>query len=111
MQNSTINTSYRGILSLAFPLILSMSSHMLMQFIDAIFLSWFSADAIAAVVPAGMTSWLLTSTFVGTAGYTSTFVAQYIGAGRNERAAHAAWQCGHRPLSTRKDRFHHPRRQ
>lgn len=92
MQNVTIDTSYRGILSLAFPLILSMSGHTLMQFVDAIFLSWFSPDAIAAVVPAGMTTWLLTSAFVGMAGYTGTFVAQYIGAGRPERAAHAVWQ-------------------
>jgi multidrug resistance protein, MATE family len=92
MHSDPIKTSYRAILSLSLPLILSMSSNMLMQFIDAIFLSWFSADAIAALVPAGMTSWLLTSAFVGTAGYTSTFVAQYIGAGKGERAAHAVWQ-------------------
>ncbi|MBN1128876.1 MAG: MATE family efflux transporter, partial [Chitinispirillaceae bacterium] len=34
----------------------------------------------------------LTSGFVGTAGYTSTFVAQYVGAGRPERAALTVWQ-------------------
>jgi MATE family multidrug resistance protein len=92
MQNAPVNTSFRAILSLALPLILTMSGQMLMQFIDAIFLSWYSADAIAAVVPAGMTSWLLTSAFVGTAGYTSTFVAQYIGAGKSDRAPHVIWQ-------------------
>ncbi|MBN2038010.1 MAG: MATE family efflux transporter [Chitinispirillaceae bacterium] len=92
MNNESIKTSYRDILFLSAPLILSMSSHMLMQFIDAIFLSWYSANAIAAVVPAGMTTWLLTSAFVGTAGYTATFVAQYIGAGRRTRAAHTVWQ-------------------
>lgn len=92
MQNVALKTSSRAILSLAFPLILSMSSQMVMQFIDAIFLSWYTADAIAAVVPAGMTSWLLMCAFVGTAGYTSTFVAQYCGAGKNDRAAHVVWQ-------------------
>jgi MATE family multidrug resistance protein len=92
MPDQPLKTSYRDIFFLALPLILSMSSHMLMQFVDAIFLSWYSPDAIASVVPAGMATWLLASGFVGAAGYTSTFVAQYVGAGRPERAANAVWQ-------------------
>jgi len=69
-----------------------MSSHMLMQFVDALFLSWYSADAVAAAVPAGMASWLLVCAFHGTAGFTSTLVAQYAGAGRAERAVSTVWQ-------------------
>jgi MATE family multidrug resistance protein len=86
------SASYKAILKLAVPLILSMSGVMLMQFVDAIFLSWYSPDAIAAIGPAGMASFFLTSAFSGTAGYTSIFVAQYIGAGRRESAANAVWQ-------------------
>jgi MATE family multidrug resistance protein len=85
-------SSYRDILRLAAPLILTMSSLMIMQFIDALLLSRFSAAAVAAVVPAGMASWLLVCAFHGTAGYTSTLVAQYAGAGRTGRVASSVWQ-------------------
>jgi len=86
------STSYRDILRLAIPLIVSMSGVMVMEFIDALFLSWHSAEAIAAVVPAGMAGYMLLSAFQGAAGYTSVFVSQYTGAGRPERAASVVWQ-------------------
>lgn len=92
MDKTLPSASYGGIIKLAMPLILSMSGVMLMQFIDAVFLSWYSADAIAAVVPAAMAAMLLSSAFSGTAGYTSTFVAQYVGAKRPERVAATVWQ-------------------
>jgi|WetSurMetagenome_2_1015567.scaffolds.fasta_scaffold00856_4 multidrug resistance protein, MATE family len=84
--------TYSAILKLAAPLVLSMSGVVIMQFIDALFLSWYSADAIAAVVPAFMPAFLLSSALTNTAAYTSTFVAQYKGAGRPERMAGAVWQ-------------------
>lgn len=80
------------ILTLAVPLILSMIGLVLMQFVDALFLAWYSKDAIAAVVPAGMAATLLISPFQGTAGFTSTLVAHYVGAKRSERAFSATWQ-------------------
>jgi multidrug resistance protein, MATE family len=87
-----IDRTYGGILKLAGPLILTTSGFMVMQFIDALFLSWYSPDAVAAAIPAGMASWLLIATFQGAAGYTSTFVAQYAGAGRTEKVAATVWQ-------------------
>lgn len=63
-----------------------------MQVIDALFLSWYSADAIGAIVPSGMASALIVSFFQGTAGYTSTFVAHYIGAKQGDKACSATWQ-------------------
>ncbi len=92
MKDSLPSVTYTGIIKLAAPLVLSMSGVMIMQFVDALFLSWYSADAIAAVVPAVMPALLLSSAFTGAAGYTSTFVAQYTGAGRPERSAAAVWQ-------------------
>lgn len=83
---------WREILTISVPLIFSMTSVVLMQFVDALFLSWFSADAIAAVVPAGMASYFLICPFQGTAGFTSTLVAHYVGASRPHSAASAAWQ-------------------
>lgn len=80
------------IAGLSAPLILSMTGFVLMQFIDALFLSWYSADAIAAIVPSGMAATLVTSFFQGTAGYTSTFVAHYVGARQGDKACNAVWQ-------------------
>lgn len=91
-RNFSFDKSFGDILRLAVPLILSASGLMVMQFIDALFLSWYSADAMAAAIPAGMASWLLVATFQGTAGYTSTFVAQYVGADRLDRAGATVWQ-------------------
>jgi MATE family multidrug resistance protein len=83
---------YRQLLTLAFPLILSTGSWSLQHFVDRIFLAWYSPEAIAASTPAGILNYTLMSLFVGTAGYVSTFVAQYYGAGRHERIGPSVWQ-------------------
>jgi MATE family multidrug resistance protein len=80
-----------NILTIAAPMIVSMTGFVFMQFIDSLFLSWYSSAAISAIVPAGMASWLLISPFNGTASYTSTLVAHYQGAGRVHRAFSATW--------------------
>lgn len=80
------------IILLATPLILSMTGIMLMQFVDALFLAWYSADAIGAIVPASMGSYLIISPFQATAGFTSTLVAHYVGAGKHHRVFAATWQ-------------------
>lgn len=82
----------RRILRLAVPLILSMTGVLLMQLCDGLFLSWYSADAIAAVGPASMATMILSSVVMGAAGYTSTLTAQYYGAGQDERIGPAVWQ-------------------
>jgi len=68
------------LLKTAFPLILSSASSTIQQVVDRLFLSWYSSDALAAAMPAGMLNFLLQSFFLGTAGYASTFIAQYYGA-------------------------------
>lgn len=80
------------ILLIAGPLVLSQMGVMLMQIVDGIFLSRYSQDTIAAVGPAGMSFWLVCGLFIGLVGYTSTFVAQYVGAKRPERVGAAVWQ-------------------
>lgn len=84
--------SYRKLLLLAGPLILSHMGVMLMQVVDGLFLARYSKSSIAAIGPAGMTFWLLCGLFIGLVGYTNTFVAQYVGAGRNDRVGSAVWQ-------------------
>lgn len=56
------------------------------------FLSWYSAESLAAAMPTGILSFTVICFFVGTSGYVSTFVAQYVGAGRPNRVGAAMWQ-------------------
>ena len=83
---------YRHMLVIAIPLVLSMGSHAVMLFVDRMFLTWYSTEAVAASMPAGMLNFALMTLFIGTAGYTSTFVAQYHGAGNYKRIGPTVWQ-------------------
>jgi MATE family multidrug resistance protein len=83
---------YREVLVLALPLILSTSAWTVQQFVDRMFLAWYSPEAIAASMPAGILNFAIMSLFMGTASYVGTFVAQYYGAGRHQRIGPAVWQ-------------------
>ena len=83
---------YQEVLTVAIPLVLSTASWSVQHFVDRMFLSWYSAEALAASMPAGMLSFSVISIFMGTAGYVSTFVAQYYGARRYYRIGPALWQ-------------------
>lgn len=82
----------REVLILAFPLVLSTGSWAVQHFVDRMFLAWYSPEAIAAAMPAGILNYAVTSFFIGTASYVSTFVAQYRGAGMRHRIGPALWQ-------------------
>src|SRR6476469_9215139 len=77
--------SFRELLSVAIPLVLSSGSLSLMIAIDRLFLTWFSEDALAASTPAAALHWTVMSAFIGTINYSNAFVAQYEGAGRKDR--------------------------
>ena len=83
---------YRQVLTIAIPLVLSMGSLAITLFVDRMFLTWYSAEAVAASMPAGILNFALMTLFIGTAGYTSTFIAQYQGAGRYHRIGPTVWQ-------------------
>ena len=83
---------YREVLVIAIPLILSTATWSIQHFVDRMFLTWYSPETIAAAMPAGMLNFTIISIFMGTAGYVSTFVAQYYGAGRFYRIGPALWQ-------------------
>jgi MATE family multidrug resistance protein len=83
---------YRQVLRMAVPLILSTAAWSVQLFVDRMFLSWYSPEAVAAAMPAGILSFTLSSLFIGTTGYVNTFVAQYWGARRPERIGPSVWQ-------------------
>ncbi|MEA3221890.1 MAG: MATE family efflux transporter [Thermodesulfobacteriota bacterium] len=83
---------YREVLTLAIPLILSTGSWSIQHFVDRMFLTWYSPEAIAAALPAGILNFTIMSLFIGTASYVSVFVAQYYGAGRFDKIGPAIWQ-------------------
>lgn len=82
----------REVLNLAFPLVLSTGSWSIQHFVDRMFLSWYSPEAIAAAMPAGILNFAVMSLFIGSASYVSTFVAQYNGADMDHRIGPALWQ-------------------
>ncbi len=84
--------SARELLRVALPLVISSGSASLMYVMDRVFLTWYSTDAMAATLPAGMLHWTLVSLALGTTGYVNTFVAQYHGAGEPRRIGAVLWQ-------------------
>ena len=72
----------RELLTLALPLVVSQSFMTVQVFLDTILLAWHDPREMAASFPAVMWYWLPFGLLQVTAGYVSTFVAQYTGAGR-----------------------------
>jgi MATE family multidrug resistance protein len=82
----------RELLALAWPLILSNSIWTLQITLDRVFLGRHASADLAASLPAVMVFWTLISLFQHTANYATTFVAQYLGAGRPHRVGPAIGQ-------------------
>ncbi|MBW1856507.1 MAG: MATE family efflux transporter [Deltaproteobacteria bacterium] len=87
---------YREVLNIAYPLIMSTASMTIMHFVDRVFLARYAKEAIAASVPAGITSFTIICTiiclFMGISGYTNAIVAQHYGAGEYKKCSLATWQ-------------------
>src|SRR5260370_41683977 len=71
----------REVLLMAYPLILGHMSFTIQTFVDRLFLTWYSPEAVAGAVTGLFTVWSLIALFTGTGEYLTTFVAQYFGAG------------------------------
>ena len=81
----------RGILTLALPLAAGAGVNWVMQFTNRLFLSWYSPDALAASLPAGIMTYMLQSLFIASVGYVGAFAAQHAGADEPEEAGAMAW--------------------
>lgn len=80
------------VLRIALPLILSSASHAVNLFVDRIMLTHYSEATMSAAFPAGLTAFTISCFFLGTVGYSSTFVAQYVGAKQFKHVGVAVWQ-------------------
>src|SRR5438874_2705153 len=82
----------RELLRLALPFILSNSIWTLEIALDRILLSRSSSEAVGAAMAAALLFWTPICLLQNVAGYASTFVAQYTGAGQHHRVGPAVWQ-------------------
>jgi MATE family multidrug resistance protein len=82
----------RELLVLALPLIISSSFWTIQVTVDRILLSRHSSEAIGAAMPAVLLLWTPLTLFQNISNYATTFVAQYLGAGRKERVGPSVWQ-------------------
>jgi multidrug resistance protein, MATE family len=82
-----------SLLKLAGPMILSTSAITLMQIIDAIVLSRYSSEAVAAIGPSGLAVFMFQGFLFGTAAYAGNFVAHNHGRG-DARGVHSSTWLG-----------------
>jgi MATE family multidrug resistance protein len=75
------SSSYRALLRLAVPLIITSASFTVQNFCDRMFLAWYSPAALQAAVPAGILFFTLVCGFMSTAALANSLVAQYYGSG------------------------------
>ncbi len=83
---------YGEILRTAIPLILSTGAWSIQHFVDRMFLSWYSPDAMAASMPAGILNFTILCFFFGICSYSGTFVAQYFGSKQYDKIGAPIWQ-------------------
>jgi MATE family multidrug resistance protein len=82
----------KDVLQIAYPLVLGNLSFTLQTFVNRLFLTWYSPEALAGAVAGLFVSISLIGLFSVTGEYLTTFVAQYLGAGRPERVGPTIWQ-------------------
>ena len=77
---------------LSYPLIVTMAAQVVMQFADRMFLAWYSHDALAACVPAGVLATTFAALFMGLASYTSVFISQFYAQKKYASVTISLWQ-------------------
>jgi len=77
---------------LSYPLVITMAAQVVMQFVDRMFLAWYSHDALAACVPAGVLAMTFAAMFMGLASYTSVFISQYYAKKKYASVTVSLWQ-------------------
>ncbi|NOU36483.1 MAG: MATE family efflux transporter [Kiritimatiellaceae bacterium] len=81
MNTTHSSSSYRALLRIAVPLIITSASFTVQNFCDRMFLAWYSPATLQAAVPAGILFFTLVCGFMSTAAFSNSLVAQYYGSG------------------------------
>ena len=84
--------SVRELWRVSYPMMVSFFSMMLMLFIDRLFLSFYSTEALNASAQAGTLAWGFILAWMTLASMSEVFVAQYNGAKHLSRIGSAVWQ-------------------
>ena len=87
-----VQTSLGELWLLSYPLIVTMAAQVVMQFVDRMFLAWYSPDALGACVPGGMLAMTFAAMFMGLASYTSVFVSQFDAKKKKASVTLSLWQ-------------------
>lgn len=89
---SNLRKDLAEVLATAWPLMLATGLFSITLFVDRWLLYRFSDSAASAALGAGTILWSINCLPIGICGYTSTFVAQYLGVKRPDRALQVVWQ-------------------
>ena len=85
-------TSLGYMLKLAAPMIVTYVSFTVMQFVDRFMVSYLGTEALAAILPAGIISFIPASFALGVITTVSTFISQSLGRGRKKDCSNYCWQ-------------------
>jgi len=85
-------TSFRFMLKIGGPMVIATVSYTLMQFVDRLMVAKYSQEALAAVLPASMISFVPSSFLLGVMTTVNTFVSQSFGRKAYRDCAHYTWQ-------------------
>jgi MATE family multidrug resistance protein len=83
--------SVGGLARLALPLAASTGLGFFMHYVNRTVLSWYSPDALAAALPAGMLAWTFQGLFIVSCSYLGVFAAQHLAAGERREAGAMVW--------------------
>lgn len=83
--------SLGGLARLALPLAASTGLGFFMHYVNRTVLSWYSPDALAAALPAGMLAWTFQGLFIVSCGYLGVFAAQHLAAGERREVGAMVW--------------------
>jgi len=85
-------TSLKYMLKLAAPMVVTNISFTVMQFVDRFMVSRLGIEALAAILPAGIISFVPVSFAIGVMTSVNTFVSQSLGRGQKRDCANYCWQ-------------------
>ncbi len=88
----TDETSLKYMLKLAAPMVVTNISFTIMQFVDRFMVSRLGTEALAAILPAGIISFVPASFVVGAMTSVNTFVSQSLGRSEKKDCSNYCWQ-------------------